>query len=80
MAKQVLDCSWSCPGNLSVMSKKEQITLGAKKHFVKEDGHGGGGGGNIEIYGKYLIAESIKTHPLVHGDDLVIILDLFTVR
>ena len=28
----------------------------------------------------YLIAESIKTHPLVHSDDFVIILDLFTMR
>lgn len=35
MAKQVLDCSWSCPGNLSVMSKKEQITLGAKNILLK---------------------------------------------
>ena len=34
VATQVLDCSWSCPGNLSVMFKKN-ITLDANNVWLK---------------------------------------------
>lgn len=46
--------------------------------MVKEDGYGGGG--NMEIYGKYFIVEFIKIYLLVYSDDFVIILDLFIMR